>query len=48
MRTPLWIPSEQRKRDANITRFMDVVNARRKLNLDSYSDLYHMVGREHS
>lgn len=40
MRTPLWIPSEQRKRDANITRFMNVVNARRKLNLASYSDLY--------
>ncbi len=40
MRTPLWIPSEQRKRDANITRFMDGVNARRKLSLASYSDLY--------
>lgn len=40
MRTPLWIPSEQRKRDANITRFMDTVNARRNLNLASYSDLY--------
>lgn len=40
MQTPLWIPSEQRKRDANITRFMNVVNARRKLNLASYSDLY--------
>ena len=40
MKTPLWIPSEQRKRDANITRFLDMVNARRKLNLVSYSDLY--------
>ncbi|MBV6401835.1 MAG: Acetyl-coenzyme A synthetase [Anaerolineales bacterium] len=40
MRTPLWIPSEQRKRDTNITRFMDAVNARRRLNLASYSDLY--------
>lgn len=40
MRRPLWIPSEERKRDANITRFMDVVNARHKLNLASYSDLY--------
>ncbi len=40
MRTPLWIPSEHRKRDANITRFIDGVNARRKLNLNSYSDLY--------
>lgn len=40
MRTPLWIPTEQRKRDTNITRFMDAVNARRSLNLASYSDLY--------
>ena len=40
MRTPLWIPTEQRKRDTNITRFMDAVNARRRLNLASYSDLY--------
>jgi acetoacetyl-CoA synthetase len=40
MRTPLWVPSEERKRRANITRFMDVVNARHNLNLASYSDLY--------
>jgi acetoacetyl-CoA synthetase len=40
MRTPLWIPSDERKRDANIARFMDVVNARHQLNLASYSDLY--------
>jgi acetoacetyl-CoA synthetase len=40
MRTPLWMPSEERKRDANITRFMEAVNARRGLNLASYSDLY--------
>jgi len=40
MRTPLWIPTEQRKRDTNITRFMDAVNARWRLNLASYSDLY--------
>jgi acetoacetyl-CoA synthetase len=40
MRTPLWVPSEERKQDANITRFMEVVNARHNLNLDSYSDLY--------
>lgn len=40
MRRPLWVPSDERKRDANITRFMDVVNARHKLNLASYSDLY--------
>ena len=40
MRTPLWIPSDERKRDANITRFMDVVNARYKLNIASYADLH--------
>ncbi len=40
MKTPLWIPSEQRKQDANITRFMDDVNRRFGLTLASYSDLY--------
>jgi acetoacetyl-CoA synthetase len=40
MRTPLWTPSDERIRDANITRFMDVINKRHKLNLASYSDLY--------
>jgi len=40
MRTPLWTPSDERKRDANITRFMDVVNERHNLNLATYSDLY--------
>jgi acetoacetyl-CoA synthetase len=40
MKTPLWIPSEERKRQANITRFMDQVNAWYGLNLGSYADLY--------
>ena len=40
MRTPLWTPSEERIRGANITRFMDVVNTRHQLNIASYSDLY--------
>ncbi|HXF83878.1 MAG TPA: acetoacetate--CoA ligase [Anaerolineales bacterium] len=40
MKKPLWIPSEERKREANITRFIEVVNARRGLALASYSDLY--------
>ena len=40
MRTPLWTPPEGRKQDANITRFMEAVNANRRLNLASYSDLY--------
>src|SRR5689334_13580221 len=40
MRTPLWVPSEERKHQANITRFMDKVNAQQKLNLTSYPELY--------
>jgi len=40
MKTPLWIPSEERKQQANITRFIREVNARHKLNIDSYSNLY--------
>ena len=40
MKTPLWIPSEERKQQANITRFMDGVNARHKLNIASYLELY--------
>ncbi len=40
MRTPLWTPSEERKRQANITRFMDRVNAQYKLNFGSYAELY--------
>jgi acetoacetyl-CoA synthetase len=40
MKTPLWKPSEERKREANITRFMEAVNARHNLKLASYSDLY--------
>ncbi len=40
MKKPLWIPSETRKRDANITRFINEVNARHGLNLASYADLY--------
>ena len=40
MKTPLWTPSEERKQQANITRFMREVNARYKLNIASYADLY--------
>src|ERR1044071_3023611 len=40
MRTPLWMPSEERKRQANITRFIDTVNTQYKLNLRSYPELY--------
>jgi len=40
MKTPLWTPSEERKQQASITRFMKAVNARNNLNLDSYADLH--------
>src|SRR5688572_15861764 len=39
-KTPLWIPSEERRRDANITRFIHRVNTRHELNLHTYADLY--------
>ena len=40
MRNPLWTPSEERKRDANITRFINEINTRHSLHVDSYMDLY--------
>src|SRR5687767_9870524 len=40
MKTPLWTPSEERKRDANITRFIQEINARHTLDLESYPELY--------
>ena len=40
MKTPLWIPSEERKQSATITRFINTVNARQDLNLHSYAGLY--------
>jgi len=40
MKTPLWSPSKERVRDANITRFIRDVNARRNLKLETYADLY--------
>ena len=40
MKNPLWIPSEERKRSANISRFIGRVNARHGLTLDSYAGLY--------
>ena len=39
-KTPLWIPSGERRQDANITRFLSEVNARHRLNLSSYAELY--------
>ncbi len=40
MRTPLWTPSEERKRDANITRFIHTVNAKHKTNFQTYAELF--------
>ncbi|HEX9142619.1 MAG TPA: acetoacetate--CoA ligase, partial [Candidatus Binatia bacterium] len=39
-KTPLWIPSEDRKRNANITRFMRHVNETFSLGIDDYLQLY--------
>jgi acetoacetyl-CoA synthetase len=40
MRTPLWTPPEERKRDANIMRFINEINSPHNLNLRSYAELY--------
>jgi len=36
----LWEPTEERRRDANITKFIDFVNKRYKQNFHSYKELY--------
>lgn len=40
MKKPLWIPSEQRIKNANMTRFMSFVNERYKKNFKEYFELY--------
>jgi acetoacetyl-CoA synthetase len=40
MKTPLWTPSEERKRDANITRFIRHVNEKFSRDIKSYADLH--------
>ena len=40
MRTPLWIPSTERKQQANLTRFMQMVNTRHQTDFKTYADLY--------
>ncbi|MBX5462727.1 MAG: acetoacetate--CoA ligase [Steroidobacteraceae bacterium] len=37
---PIWTPSPDRIADANLTRFIACLNARKGLNLASYADLY--------
>ena len=40
LRTPLWEPSEERKNQANITRFIGFVNGKHRLEIDSYDQLW--------
>jgi acetoacetyl-CoA synthetase len=40
MKTPLWMPSEERKQAANITRFIREINTRYQLDITSYRELY--------
>jgi len=40
MRSPLWTPSEERKKQANVTRFINFVNKEYNLEIDSYAKLY--------
>src|SRR3989454_412268 len=40
MKAPLWLPSDERKRAAHLTRFIDLVNARHGLEDRTYRSLY--------
>ncbi len=40
MKTPLWVPSEKTKRQANITKFIDMVNTRYGQEIHDYPELY--------
>ena len=40
MKAPLWIPSEERRQQANITRFLEMIRARSDVSAQSYTDLY--------
>jgi len=40
MRKPLWVPSEQRIKQANITHFISFINKKYKLKIASYNELY--------
>ena len=40
MRKPLWTPSKERIKHANITRFISFVNRRHSLQISSYNELY--------
>lgn len=40
MKTPLWVPSDERKKQANITRFIKMVNARHGSTIQEYPELW--------
>ncbi len=40
MKGPIWVPSEERIRDANLTRFMEFINNRRGTEFRGYEELY--------
>ena len=40
MKVPIWKPSEEVKKRANITRFISFVNKKYGLKIDSYDELY--------
>jgi acetoacetyl-CoA synthetase len=40
VRQPLWIPSAERRRDANITRFIELVNRTHGMHIEGYEGLY--------
>jgi len=40
MRKPLWVPSEERVKQANATKFISLVNSRHGLRISSYDELY--------
>jgi len=40
MKRPLWVPSDKRVKNANITRFISLVNKKHGLEINSYTELY--------
>ena len=40
MRKPLWMPSEKRVKQSNVTRFISLVNEKHGLEINSYDELY--------
>lgn len=40
MRKPLWLPSKERVEQANVTKFINTVNKKHSLGINSYDELY--------